>query len=354
MTKTESATPSSFRWRFYLGYTLFLLVVLVTAGEIAVRVMGYSPWTQAKSSLDVSPGDSFFQPDSLLGYTGRPGTFDALLNGKLAFRVTHNAKGYRIVAPDQAQDLPDSAQATQQPEIWLLGCSFTHGYGVNDSATYPWRLQARFPGFKFRNFALSGYSTLQSRLQLTRLLKERKAPALVILAYGAFHDQRNTSNRYWRKALSGSEVTDGLRYPHLRYNANGKLEMGDSQLEYRPFPLMCWSALSHYLEMIYNNAEDTQLRSTDITRHLIQQIQEQSEAGGARFLLAGIFRHPETSKMLEHFAAQGMATLDISEDTEAPQLRILPEDGHPNALAHARMATTLGDFLQQNFISTGN
>ncbi|HHG83388.1 MAG TPA: SGNH/GDSL hydrolase family protein [Bacteroidetes bacterium] len=333
-------TKKRIRWQFLIGYSLFLLLVLLLAGEIAVRVMGYSPWEVPEQSFEISPGDSFFQEDSLLGYAGRPGTFDIVLNHSLNFRVSHNADGYRVCG---------TADTVQRPEIWIFGCSFTHGFGVNDTAAYPWRLQERFPAYTFRNFGMSGYGTLQSKMQFERLLKLRGRPAMVMLAYGAFHDQRNTSNRYWRKVLSGSEITAGLRYPHVRFNAQDSLEVGYSRLEYTPFPAMGWSAFAHYLELSYNRVEDHRLRSAEVSLHLIRQMRELANGAAVPFVLVGIFQHEETSKMLETFAQKGCNVIDISQDQEDPALRILPSDGHPNAASHRLMADKLGNFLISNF-----
>ena len=247
--------------------------------------------------------------------------------------------------PGPATSAPDPPDT--RPQIWIFGCSFTHGFGVDDKGTYPWMLQEIFPNYQIRNYGISGYGTLHSLLQLEILLKHEEAPAAILLAYGGFHDQRNTSNRYWRKVLSGRQIAEGLRYPHVRFDDNDSLVRGFSNLEYSPFPLMRFSALMHFIELKYNRSEDEALRSMEVTQRLIAKMRSMAEAEGSKFALVGIFRHSDTERMLKHFAEKGVATVDISQDLEQPELRILPSDGHPNAKGHFLMADALAIWLKK-------
>lgn len=326
-------------WRKRLAYPLYVLVFVLLGAEITVRILGYTAWQPAEQSFSVEPDGSFFRPDSLLGYAGRAGRFSITLGDTLHYTVTHRADGFRITAPLTQVDTAD------RPEIWILGCSFTHGFGVNDADNYPWMLQADFPQYRIRNWAMDGYGTLHAYRILQAKLKAERPPALVILAYGAFHDQRNTSNRYWRKVLQGREMVAGIRYPQARFDESGNVQFSTSQLEYRPFPLMQYSALSHLLEMTYNRQQDQQLRSEDITTSLIDSIQETLLDHKVSLLIAGIFHHPETTRRLQEFKERGHAVADISVDVERPELRILPSDGHPNRKAHRMMADKLALLL---------
>lgn len=326
-------------WRSVLIYPLYLTVVVLVAGEIVIRIMGYSPWTPAEQSFTVKPDGPFFQPDSVLGYVGRPGRFELTLGDELQYSVTHNSSGFRITSQGQLAD------SLNRPEIWIFGCSFTHGFGVNDEDNYPWMVQKRFPEYKIRNYGMDGYGNLQSLHLFQRELERNPTPKLVVLAYGAFHDQRNTSNRYWRKVLHGREVVDGLTYPQVRFGEQDSMVMGFSKLEYQSFPLMKYSALSHYLEMGYNRREDAALRSTEITRNLIWQFVETSKSQGVSFLLSGIYHHEGTEQMLRYFEGEGISVLDMSQDLDAEDMRIMPSDGHPNAKAHQKMADILISWL---------
>jgi uncharacterized protein (DUF1778 family) len=306
--------------------------------------MGFHPWRENEQSMVVKPGGRFFQEDSLLGYRGRPGRFELLLDDSLAFTVTHDAEGWRKTSLDST--LSDSL-----PQIWILGCSFTHGYGVNDADNYPAILQQRLPGYRICNYGMDGYGTLQSWLLLRDLLRQGRRPYAVILAYGAFHDQRNTANRYWHKALHGQRIADDIRYPYIRLDKNDSLLIHYGEIDYHPLPLQRYLALASLIEERWNHSEDAGLRSKFVTEILIQRIADASHAAGSHFVLAGIYRHAETTAMLQTFKIEGMQTADISQDLDAPTMRILPGNGHPNAEAHARMADALLDHLQAHFLN---
>jgi hypothetical protein len=64
-----------------------------------------------------------------------------------AFRVTHLPNTLRVPYP-----LATDAHARSKPEIWLFGCSFTHGWSLNDEETYPWVLQERLPMYEVVNY----------------------------------------------------------------------------------------------------------------------------------------------------------------------------------------------------------
>ena len=119
--------------------------------------------------------------------------------------------------------MPDSL-----PEIWILGCSFTHGYGVNDMETYPAQLQELMPGYRVRNFGMDGYGTFQNWMTLRHELAKGQKPALVVLAYGAFHDQRNVTGAK-RSTVSKSQKvcatptsasTKTIRSMYTTHNSN--------------------------------------------------------------------------------------------------------------------------------------
>ncbi|MFM2376823.1 MAG: hypothetical protein RLZZ165_1920 [Bacteroidota bacterium] len=318
-----------------LAYVAGLLFVLLLAGEITARLMGFRPWVEPSQRIKIHPGGSLYAADSLLGYRGRPGRYELRLQDSLDFTVTHDAEGWR----------ESGATSDSLPQIWVLGCSFTHGFGVNDPETYVAHLQRHMPDYRVRNFGMDGYGTLQNWLLLRSLLRTGRKPALVVLSYGSFHDQRNTANRYWRKALHGQAVANGLLYPFIRLDDHDSLHVRYGHLKYHPLPLQRRLALMSLIEERWNRGEDHGLRSRYVTEALIRGIADASHGAGAHFVLAGVYRHVETSRLLRKFSLAGLHTVDISQDLSNPLLRILPGNGHPNAMAHELMADSLYSFL---------
>lgn len=317
---------------FYLRYSLFLIVLLLLTLELGMRILGRKPWKPITQSFTVSPGGHMFQPDSVLGFVGRPGSYHAQIGEQVKFSFTHGEDGFRV--------MPVPATDSLLPEVWLLGCSFTHGYGVDDTATWAWHLAQAFPAYRFRNFGMTAYGTLHSRLLLARALAQPARygrPRLVVLAYGDFHQQRNTADRYWRKALSGRAAADALDYPYAIWRDSSHYDIARTRLDYRPWPGQRYSAFIHWLEDRFNAREEQALHSRALTETLIREIADLSRAAGAQFLLSGIWEHPGTTDMLTTMARKGMHTTDWSLSADDPDAYLV-DDPHPNAQGHAKIA----------------
>ena len=318
---------------FYLRYALFLIVLVLVTLEVGLRILGRRPWEPTTQSFTVSPGGHMFQADSVLGFVGRPGSYRAQIGEEVKFSFTHGEDGFRV--------MPEPPTDSLLPEVWLLGCSFTHGYGVDDTATWAWHLARAFPTYRFRNFGMTAYGTLHSRLVLARALADTARygrPRLVVLAYGDFHQQRNTADRYWRKALSGRAAADSLDYPYAIWRDSSQYDIGRTRLAYHPWPGQQYSAFIHWLEDGYNAREEQALHSRALTGTLIREIAGLSRAAGAHFLLSGIWEHPGTTDMLATMARAGIETSDWSLAADDPYV-FLFDDPHPNAEGHAQIAT---------------
>lgn len=331
-----------------LGYLLFLLVILLAAGEIFVRARGEKPWKKSEIEVVVSGGDGLFEKDEKLGYRPKIGHFEVEMKGSpVRFSLTIDRQHHRITT------FADTLLA-DLPETWILGCSFTYGWGVNDAETYPFLLQKTFPEEKFVNFGVAGYGTYQSLIQLKTALLSDKNPVRVVLAYGSFHDQRNVIARYWEKAIAPYKMLEGMKYPYVRLAHSDSLLAGQEEITYTPWPLMQVSALSHTLENAWNRREEDQLQAKKVSELLIREIQEICEKEGIQFVLGGIYRNESTTAMLNKFAEEGVLTIDFSEDLDQEALRIHPGDGHPNAKAHAAYARKLEAFFLENPAATGS
>jgi hypothetical protein len=158
-----------------------------------------------------------------------------------SFVVTHLQNTLRATQP-----IDNYSAADEKPEIWIFGCSFTHGWSLNDEETYPWLLQQRFPDYQIVNFGVSGYGTIHSLFQYRDALR-MKRPRLAILAYARFHDERNTFARNWRKSIAPKNNMGALKIPYALLSKDGTLQYLDADLYYKELPIMNQMALSHDL-----------------------------------------------------------------------------------------------------------
>jgi hypothetical protein len=319
-----------------LIYAVFLSLlagVFLLGAEFAVRSKEVRPWVPTKDILkSVEPEGRFYATHPTLGYTHIPGRFTVTLADGYSFVVTHLQNSLRATEPSDSY-----SGAGEKPEIWIFGCSFTHGWSLNDEETYPWLIQERLPDYHIVNFGVGGYSTIHSLFQYRDALK-LKRPKLVILAYAGFHDERNTLARTWRKATAPRNDMGSLKLPHARLSDDGSLQHLHSDLEYSEFPMMKQLALSHFLEQSWNTIEDKFLRSHQVSETLIMEMARLSQEHQVTFMVAAI---SDDRHMLKFVDQQGISNVDISIDPKAKEYKNLPHDPHPNAAANKLYAARL-------------
>ncbi|MEN9572842.1 MAG: hypothetical protein RL514_697 [Verrucomicrobiota bacterium] len=339
MSASIPAAPPSPRKRlaFIAAAGLLTLLLVAVVGEVIARTRGLKPFTAQPADIRVEPGGKLFRALPEGGFAHVPGKFQVTLPTGYQFRVTHGTNGLRSTHPPLAPD------AKPRPELWILGCSLTHGWSLNDEDTYPWRVQAALPEFEVVNGGVSGYGTLHQRLLFQELLKQRGKPAVVVVAYGRFHDFRNTYVRIWQKGFAPYNRLPDLGYPFARLNADGELGYDVAPATYFEWPLQRQSALVHWLEQQANSAEERRVRSHEVSRALLATWLGVCLKEGIPFVVAGI--SSDAAPMVEWCRTVGFKAVDISVPLTEPGNTNAPHDGHPSAQANAVYAEKLVAFL---------
>ena len=352
MTSTTSTPPPLSRKKRLLFLSIifsFFIILLLSLGEIISR-QKIRPWKILPREAVVAslePPGTYNLKHETLGYTFRPGRVRITLPGPYSFNITHLPNGLRITHP------LDTYPAKEKKEIWIFGCSLTEGWSVNDEETYPWLLQEKFKDYEVVNFGGGGYSTVQSLIQFREALQSGKKPALVILTYASFHDQRNTLTRSWRKvriAYGGYHNLRGMNLPYMKWSGDKKPEILYQPLDYHEFPLARHSALANLIDETYNGVLEKTYHSHEVSEALIDEFFRVCAANQIKFVVAGIFAAPATTDMLEYCTKSGMMTTDISVDLGAKENTNLPYDSHPSAVAHRKYAQQLESYLCENLI----
>ena len=336
MIKKDFIKTSAFKLITYLIFPIFLST---TTAEIVLRVAGYKPWKIENADVAVEPKGNFFTKDSELGYKHLPGKFKVTLNGNYSFNATHLNNSLRITHP-----LNTYNQSSRKPVIWILGCSFTYGWSLNDSETYAWLLQGKLPQYEIVNFGVNGYGTLHSFIQFKEALKQGNKPKVAVIAYAGFHDRRNTLLRARSKQMATWNKLGILFQPDARLNGKDNFTYSMTQLKYEEWPLMRVSALVNFLEVNYNQFEEGLYKSHNVSKAIIEEFNRLAAANGVKLVVAGI--NAGSAKMLEELSQEGIATVDISVDLKIPANNNLPHDLHPSAIANRQYAEKLDVFLQ--------
>lgn len=325
---------------FILLYIFIVLMILLILAEIFVRMRGIKPWHPEEIAIRVEPGNKFFRTDPVLGFTHLPGKFNVMLADGYTWTTTHQQDTRRITQPEGASDSLHTGG-----EIWIFGCSFTHGWSLNDNETYPWLLQEMYPQYKIVNYGTSGYGTIHFLYQLKEALKKGIKPKNIIVTYAAFHDERNTFLRSRRKDVAPWNKLGPVIQPYARIDKEGKLQYSFAKVEYREFPLMRQSGLIHLAEMLYNRNESKNSHSHDVSKALMLEMADLAAKNKINFAVAGIWDDDITREMLVFCLKKGIKAVDISVDLTQVSNTNLPHDNHPGPAACRQYADKLSRFM---------
>jgi hypothetical protein len=337
------------RLLFRLVYYPLATILILSLAEGSARILGYRPWVTKKLDVVVEPGGRLYSPNPILGYTALPGRFKVTINGSYSFDITNLDNTLRVTHPFAA------SSGKPKTGIWIFGDSITYGWSVNDKDTYPWLLQEKLPDYEVINFGVNGYGTLQNLIQLREALKNGAEPKVVVLVYASWDDVRNTFIRGRRKMLTPAASLGPVNQPYARFDSSGKLKVSIDPLEYRPFPLMRYSAFIHALEESYDRYEERHSQSHEITKAIIKEFADLCRARGIELVVAGLTSDATTSDMFSYCKSQGLKTADIWIDfLNIKENNNLPYDSHPSAIAHRQYAQKLEYFLRNDVLKNSN
>lgn len=263
------------------------LIFSIVMGEIALRLAGVSPldveFLQAiAATIEIKPGGQLIEPAPDFGYRLKPGTFAVTFANK-TWHVTQTAEHTR-------NTVNVGGRPNDRLEIWVFGCSFACGFGVDDAETFSSQLQSRLPDRRIINHAAYGYSDVQSLLRFRQELKHRPAPSVAILAYAPFHDMRNTYSRGWQAFTQRTYLRLGMRAHPYGYLENGTLRIGERLIDYRPIPLESYSSILTLIDLSLMKYDERSHRSTDVTHATFQAFEtalKTMSAGGGTASIRG-------------------------------------------------------------------
>lgn len=324
---------------FAASAILIGLAGALLSGEVLLRGVRGAP-EAPPLDIVIEPGGKYQAPDAVLGFRPLPGSYTGLFDHRYLWHFTNLPDTTRITRPLNTYD-----GRPRGPGIWVFGCSFVQGWGLDDAETSSWKLQERFPDHDVVNFGVGGYGTLQSLLQLQQAFRERARPLVVILAYAHFHDERNTRTAAWRDANVSYARFGSTAQPYARLDGSGRLRVKHSDDAGLLMSLRSRSALFNLAVEGYEAIRDTGLRSHEVSELLIEQLADESRRHGARFVLAGIWPSVLTRATIRRFAAKGIPSADISVNQSDPANRI-PYDGHPSARANEEHAKGMAAILR--------
>lgn len=323
-----------------IGYILFLALITPVCFEIALRILGYTPFIQEQYYI-VSKPDMCLKSSADLGFTLGEGVYEVSMNGAPAYTATHR-NGRRITKNHVAHD--------SLRDVFIMGCSFTYGMGVVDSVSFPHQIQRRFPQLDVHNFGVPGFGTVQSYLQLKKEIENGNIPDLVLVNFCDFHHERNSLTPIFRKSLvlgyerSNTEAERQLAKSKFPYIKNGKLASVDYTDLYTNWIGRETFAAVQYFQSISDKRAKAKLDLEANSETIFRKMHALCDEHHIHFAVTGLTQTSATYAFLERLVeSSGIHTIDIALDLAINDYNQLPYDSHPNEKAHDFFAKKISE-----------
>lgn len=312
--------------------------------EVLLRLLGYKPYQHTDFKVVSDPPHAYTGHPSL-GIQLSEGVFDITVNDHLTFQATHQPGGHRKV---------ESAIRSSHQDVWMLGCSYTYGYGVNDEENFTSLLQQRYPHIQFRNAGVIGHGTVQALLRLREMLT-RDRPKLVLLNFSSYHFMRNTLSQEYRSHLK------------IGYSRASKSVQNQMASAHFPFLTSCedslqlvawndiyenWSgreslATIHAIQKTYDRLLDDEDNQIEVTACVMQEMARLCLEKEIAFHIVCLDRSSATQKL--KIQVSDLPWLDVGYSFSDTTMTNHPYDDHPNPKGHEFIAHQIDQHLSATF-----
>jgi hypothetical protein len=316
---------------------VFLVLISLLSAELAVRVTGISP---VPRPVPGTVNSRITKEESQLGWDNRPKAKQSfIVAGEPPHTITILENGARATS-----DWPTFAGNIHRRDIIFIGCSFTHGWGLNDEETFAWKVQAALPDWNVHNFGVNGYGTCQAYILLKRLFEQKKwYKPVVIYGFIDYHEQRNVAHFLWHHALSRLTSTGNVSLPSCMLDSSGSIVF-NSPRPYPQFPFRHTLAVVSLFEKVYLRLQGSSLanQSQAITEQLLIELEAFTTAQSGHFGVLLFNGQARTSHYRQFLESRGSRIIDTNfSDQNFGPLTFF--DGHPNS----RMT----DLVAQNVVT---
>lgn len=297
------------------------------------------PYVNTPFSL-VSEPSNFLKTDSLYGYALNEGSFNVSINGH-PFSCKHKSNENRFVT--------DQAKADSLPRIYLFGCSFAYGFGVNDSATLASQLQKKLEKkAKVLSYAVPGFGDLQGYLKLKKMIGQGKKPSVAIFCYCDFHNERNIlSSKYRIHVAQGlHDMSDSSScFPMCKIESDSLLTHKILGTEiYSHWTGRDVSAIINLLQTTYD-VLFYQNNGKKETLALYNEITTLCKANDIAFVFAPLSNETNYTVFEEMILKKELIVSDPKVNLSNPEYNNSPFDSHPNEQALKEMADNIYNTL---------
>lgn len=322
-----------------LKQVIFTFIITVFFLEILLRLFGFGPYSYNSKWPEIN-----MQPDSLLGFSHNIGTMSYNLYGKDITETIFKDRN-RITRPRL-----DTFNRYQY-KINLYGCSFTHGYGIEDSLTYPYILQ-KLRNEKINNFGISAHGLLQFYLLLKEHSMNNLKPNIAIIHYASFHNNRNILTKLkqieMERYSSNKAKLDSISFPYMKLNNDNVLEIYyEKHKKYKETPLIKYSAIINSIDKLIVYIEDYKTNKNEALTNqiLMKKIINLCKEQHITLIVLGLTNDKITKAMLKLCQDNDIYSQDISKGLDTQEYKLSQNDNHPNAKACQVYASRVNEIL---------
>ncbi|MBX7182157.1 MAG: SGNH/GDSL hydrolase family protein [Bacteroidia bacterium] len=309
----------------------YLLCAVSLLCELGIRLAGFKPYQPISfqaNQIRIQPYP-VFQPDSTLGYALKPGTYRFYYPDSTFWTATIDQNHHRITTHK-----PISAKQS----IYILGCSFTFGSGLEDSSTFPYLLQQNTNTYRVLNLGVGGYGIAQAYLELQKLPLDSNDK--VVYAFIGEHHQRYTQQAFKKLLPSKAELQ-----PYQFVQLNENLQPVYFKFNYHPLPLISYSAFLNLIDDQWIiHLDKTKLNKT-IAQKALVEMNQLCRKKGVQFVFMTLQKDQEIMEMGKFCMANQIPFLDASLDLNLAEYNLQPYDDHPNAKANRYYKNKLYDLI---------
>ncbi len=330
--------------KWQIGLIVVYPVGIFVLLEVSLRLLGYKPYQHTDFKVTSNPPHAYTGHSSL-GIQLNEGVFDIMVNEQLTFHATHLPGGQRKVSNETS---------SSYSKVWMLGCSYTYGYGVGDEENFTALLQQQYPHINFKNAGVIGHGTVQALLLLKEMLAQDR-PTLVLLNFSAYHFMRNTLSQQYRSHLKIGYSRASKTVQHQMASANFPfLTSCDDALQsvawnniYENWPGRESWAVVHAVQKTYDYLLDDIDHQIAVTACLMREIARLCDENEVAFQVVCLNHSPATDKLKTQVS--DLPWLDVGYSFSDTTMTNHPYDDHPNAKGHRFIADRIDQYLATTF-----
>jgi len=309
------------------GIQIIIFFVGLALIELILRALGFKPYQYQEFSLSSDPPYHIIA-DTVFGFNITPGIFKINCNGVI-YEATHLTSSLRQTIPETKSSIKHG----------FFGCSYTYGWGVNDSETFCSLLQKESEA-QIINFAKPGYGTIQGYYQLRNHINQGGLLNSANFIFCDFHSERNVlSPSYSTTILEGlsksQKLSSKARFPVAELKEE-KLNFRSTPIDqlYKFLPLREESAIINAFQTGYENFVHEPEQEDLISLLIFEEIASFCLKNNIQLNIFGITKSERTNKIINKLKEKGINAYYIPVNFKDSKFSHLPLDSHPNKAGH--------------------